>query len=143
MQNINEFISNHAILIGIWIIFLILVIKTYIYELLYKVKKINCAEAISLINKENSIVIDVRSPELYCIGHIVGSLNIPILNIKNNNFHYLKKYKKSYIIIVCTTDNISTKAAVELIKIGFTKILVLQNGLKNWSENNLPLIASK
>lgn len=48
------------------------------------------------IDTENSIFVDVRTPQEYAAGYIEGSVNIPVDNLRDH-FEELKKYKKVYV----------------------------------------------
>ena len=42
-------------------------------------------EAIEIYNRENAVIIDVRSPEEYRERHLTGAINIPILYPASTN----------------------------------------------------------
>lgn len=82
MQDIMQFASNHTILSLAWVVLLVLVIVTTFKGMFSKVKVISRGEATRLINKEEAVVVDVRSRDDYRKGHISGALNVAAADIK-------------------------------------------------------------
>ena len=80
----------------------------------------------------NSILLDVRSPQEYKEGHLIGSTNIPIYELEskiiNDNNNKLQK-KENIIIVYCQTGTRSKKAIKILQKYGFNNLYHLKNGL--------------
>jgi rhodanese-related sulfurtransferase len=69
--------------------------------------------------KNGAQIIDVRTPEEYALGHIEGSINIPLneLTVK------LSKIKKNVPVITCCASGIrSSSAKSTLLSLGFTNI---------------------
>ena len=79
-----------------------------------------------MINKDleniianGALIIDVRTPEEYKEGHIGGSLNIPLNDIRNAMSWLIKDVPA---IIVCASGDRSTQAKDMLEANGFTKV---------------------
>lgn len=140
MQEIMQFVGNHQILSMAWIILLVLVIVITVKSLFSKIKSISHGEAIQQINRENAIIVDIRSRDDYRKGHIIGALNIMAADIKKGNFGEFGKHKSQPVIVVCATGMTATESASQLSAVGFTKISVLKDGVAGWSSNNLPLV---
>ena len=87
---------------------------------------IDSNKAMELINND-AIVIDVRTLEEYNEGHIEGSINIVVDNISSVIYE-----KDSEIIVYCASGMRSSKAAEELINMGYTNVYNLDGGLINW-----------
>lgn len=147
MQNVLWFTLNHTTLFTLWIINLILLIFFIIKEKFSKIVIINYNQAAYKINKENAIVLDIRTPNEYNNGHISNSLNILIKDIKNNNFEKLEKYRNNnYPIILVCTNGESTQTlnlAKILYKSGFNNITILKSGISGWCKENLPIVVKK
>lgn len=92
---------------------------------------VNQKRAEVLIEKENAILIDVRSKEEYENKHIDGSINIDVNDIETVEEIY--KDKNRPIILYCRSGNRSMQAANKLIKMGYTKIYNL-GAITNWEE---------
>jgi phage shock protein E len=63
--------------------------------------------------KEGAIIIDVRSKGEFTGGHIKGSINIPVDQLRNN-FNKLKDKKKP--IITCCASGMRSASARSLLK---------------------------
>jgi len=103
MQEIMQFASNHPILSLAWVVLLVMVIVTTVKGMFSKVKTISRGEATRLINKEDAVVVDVRSRDDFRRGHISGALNVAAAEIKKGNLDELAKHKAQPIIVVCAT----------------------------------------
>ncbi|MBC7884080.1 MAG: rhodanese-like domain-containing protein [Saprospiraceae bacterium] len=62
---------------------------------------------LSALIKRNAFLVDVRTPEEFADGHIIGSVNIPLAIIEFN----LQKFKdRKDIIVFCRSGNRSGQA---------------------------------
>ncbi len=59
-----------------------------------------------------AVIVDVRTPGEFVSGHIRGSLNIPLDQLKGN----LKKIKKDKPVIVCCASGMRSAAAKGVLK---------------------------
>lgn len=143
MQDIMQFASNHTILSLAWVVLLVLVIVTTVKGMFSKIKTISRGEATHLINKEDAVVVDVRSRDDYRKGHISGAINIAAADIKKGSFADLEKHKSQPIIVVCATGQSAGESAAKLSAAGFEKVSVLKDGVSGWSGENLPLVRGK
>lgn len=140
---LNEFlpfIKMHPVLALIWICLFIAIIYMSIKVKLSKVIIITNDQATALINKEDAIVIDLRSNDHFRKGHLLDAKNILPVDIKNNSIQSIEKYKSHPIII--TDDNGTTVHASGelLVKNGFEKVFALKEGVSGWINGNLPLV---
>ncbi|WP_437613328.1 rhodanese-like domain-containing protein [Erwinia sp. V71] len=143
MQEIMQFASNHPILSMAWVVLLVLVIVTTVKGMFSKVKTISRGEATRQINKEDAVVVDVRSRDDYRKGHISGALNIAAADIKKGSFGELEKHKAQPVIVVCATGTSAAESAAQLSAAGFAQVSVLKEGIAGWSGDNLPLVRGK
>lgn len=81
------------------------------------------------------LVIDVRQPEEYQVGHIIGAKLIP-LGTLGQRMQELPKGKE--IVCVCASGSRSSSAAKQLIKAGFT-VLDMRGGMMTWQRAGLPV----
>jgi rhodanese-related sulfurtransferase len=119
------------------------VIVTTVKGMFSKVKTISRGEATHLINKEDAVVVDVRSRDDYRKGHISGAINVAAADIKKESFGELEKHKSQHIIVVCATGQSAGESAAKLSAAGFEKVSVLKDGVSGWSGENLPLVRGK
>ncbi|MGP7975322.1 rhodanese-like domain-containing protein, partial [Proteus mirabilis] len=100
LQEVMQFFNRHTLLSFIWIALLVAVIVLTFKGLFSKTKNISRTEAISLINKENAVCVDIRSRDEFRKGHIIDSINLTPSEIKSNNIAELEKYKSQPVIVV-------------------------------------------
>ena len=102
-------------------------------------KKIEPNELTRLVNKENSILIDLRKKEDYENGHIMTALNYPHQEF-DNQMHELDKFKERPIILVCDMGRNSANIGEKLKKAEFEKTFRLNGGMMTWTQENLPVV---
>ena len=97
---------------------------------------VSSAQAVSLINKQNALVVDVRAQKDFKRVRIANSVNIPANEIQNR---LGELSKDRTIIVVDNSGNMSAAASKLLRGVGFTKVYVLDSGLVGWMRDKLPL----
>jgi rhodanese-related sulfurtransferase len=95
-------------------------------------------QAVLLINREKAHIVDVRSPEEFSTGHLIGAKNIA-LDVLETSLGKTINDKKRPLILVCASGMRSQKAQKIANKLGFEQAHSLSGGLKIWQEANLPL----
>ena len=97
---------------------------------------VSSEQAVSLINKQNALVVDVRAQTDFKRVRIANSVNIPANEIQNR---LGELSKDRTIIVVDNSGNMSAAASKLLRGVGFTKVYVLDSGLVGWMRDKLPL----
>ena len=143
MQEIMPFVSSHTMLVLAWVALLVAVIFTTLKSRFTKVNEITRGEAIRLINKEDAVIVDLRSRDDYRKGHIANAVNLTASEIKSGSLGELDKAKTKPVIVVCATGTTSREPAENLYKTGFEQVYVLKEGISGWSGENLPLVRGK
>lgn len=93
--------------------------------------EITAEEAKEMIDTEELIVLDVRTPEEYDEEHIEGALLIPDYDLKNLADSKLPD-KDEKILVYCRSGNRSKSAAKVLVDMGYTNVHDF-GGIMNWS----------
>lgn len=137
---IIPFIKNHLLLSLGWIVLFIAIIVLTVKSKLSKVKIINNAQAINMINKLDAVIIDIRSADSFKKGHITQSHNILPIDIKNANAKIIDKFKENLIILVDENGLSSSSIGELLVKQGFLNVFTLKDGIAGWNGENLPLV---
>lgn len=101
-------------------------------------KKISCQTLISMSNKDQALIIDIRDSASFEAGHITASKNIPSSEI-SRRLNEIKKDDK-FIVLVCDMGSVSPNAGEILKKEGFENTCILKGGINQWRMDNLPLI---
>ena len=88
---------------------------------------------------EKLLLLDVRSAVDFAgeKGHIAGALNIPLEELAAREGELEPAQP---VLLVCTTDRRSSKAALQLAAAGFAQVQVVQGGMTAWRERGWPVV---
>ncbi len=136
MTRFLEFLVNHWILSGLWFV-LFSALLAYINSKI--AKGVTPHQATLLINKHNSIVLDVRERKDFDRGHIVDALNIPLAKL-HERITELDKKKEVPIVVVCQMGHQSGDAVKALEAKGFAQAVKMSGGMTEWQVQNLPVV---
>ena len=82
-------------------------------------------------NKEELLIIDVRTPQEYTQFHLSGSLLIPLSEL-SQRLDEISEYKDKDIAIICRSGARSAVACNILSSYGFSKLHNVYGGLIQW-----------
>ena len=102
-------------------------------------REVSSSEAVEIINKEQPVILDVRTPGEYSRGHLQNAVLIPVQQLQGR-LGDLAAYKDREILIYCASGNRSTVASKILIDNGFKQIVNLRYGIYDWAKKNYPVI---
>lgn len=139
MEKLLEFVTNHYILVSIAAA---LLAALAFLETRRGGKKISAQAAISLLNRDEAVVVDIREKKEFSEGHIVGSLHIPLNSLKDR-LNELKKHEGKQIIVADKMGQHSASAVKQLNAEGYTNVARLAGGISEWKGSNLPLKKKK
>lgn len=132
---LNFLVDNYlAVLLLIFLLFALMV-----YESRKGGKKIDASEATRIINKENAVVIDLRTSAEFNTGTIAGAINLQPDTVDMDNSLF-KANESDHIILVCKLGSSSSPVGGRLIKQGFENVNILSGGIQGWVQAGLPLI---
>ena len=114
MAQFFEFIGNHPIAVGTFLLLLILFIRN---ETRRGGEGVTAQEAVNLVNNEDALVLDVRDPKEYSAGHIVGAINIPHQAVESR-LNELEKFRNRPIVVACRMGQHAGGAGTVLRKAG-------------------------
>ena len=140
MEQIGQFIIHHW---ELWLALVAILIAIFINEFLAqkkRAKELSPAEVVLLMNHNEAIVLDLRDPELFRSGHIVGSIRT---NPEDFSQPRMEKYKSKPFILVCARGLQSGPLATKLREQGFQQPMVLAGGIQAWLSAELPLVKGK
>ena len=138
MQEYVDFVVSE------WPLFLALVVVLALLarSFLTGAKSVGPMEAVSLINHQDAVIVDVRTDKEYEEGHVTNSVHIP-LGVLQDRLADLQAYKNNPIILACRSGARSASAVAILTKHGFETVYNLGGGMLAWGNANLPLISGK
>lgn len=99
---------------------------------------VSTTQATHLINREDAFVIDVREPNEFAAGHVLGAKNLPLARLEAPGADLAKK-KERPVIVYCDGGDRSAKALATLKKQGFTRVANLSGGIAAWQQAGLPV----
>ena len=106
----------------------------------FKTKKTNDIDAQALAGllsgNEQPILVDVRTPDEFKLGHIKGSRLLP-LSVLPVRYHELPRDKT--IVLVCRSGARSRNAYDFLKRQGFQNLINLDRGLLGWDRRGFAL----
>ncbi|WP_417617648.1 rhodanese-like domain-containing protein [Oceanisphaera sp.] len=139
MQEYLDFFTANPMLILVWCGLVIAIIAMTLMSKLSKVQIVVTQEAVALINKQDAVVIDVRSADEFRKGHIAGAINVPAAQLKANNLNLIQKYQHKPVILVCETGVTTNGIGRLLTKADFKQVHALRGGMADWRTQNLPV----
>lgn len=131
-----EFISNHYLLVSAFFVILGALMVT---ESRKSGKSVSPQMAVNLMNKSAAVVLDVRSANDFKAGHIVGAINIPLVDL-TKRLTELENYRQSPVIVACALGQHAGMAGRQLTQAGFTDVVRLAGGISAWRAASLPVI---
>ena len=99
---------------------------------------VDALQATQLINREDALLLDVREPNEFAAGHVLGAKNLPLARLEAAGAD-LAKRKERPVIVYCDGGERSGKALSALRKQGFTRLANLTGGLKAWQQAGMPV----
>ena len=105
------------------------------------IKDIKPQDFYKLLKNGDGIIIDVRTPNEFNLGHIKDASNIDFYS--DDFIHKLEVVRKDVpIYIYCRSGGRSSQAAIKMEKLGFTNIFNLLGGIKAWDFAKYPITKS-
>lgn len=134
-----EFISNNILLIGLAFGSGVMLLLPAFKKGAGGVPNLGTTEAVSLINRQHALVLDVRTDTEFSGGHILDAKHIPLDKLAER-LGELNKYKDKPILVNCQRGGRSAKACEMLRKAEFKQVHNLQGGLEAWLQAKLPVV---
>lgn len=141
MNEILDFFMTNWQLSGL----MLLVIGAYVvFEVMQQFmvgNSVSPEEAVAMINHQNAVVLDVRTPQEFATGHILDSIHVDTTE-SDAKLKHLNKYSQKPVIVVCAHGKRSGLFLKRLQSLGFTDAINLTGGLHAWQNAGLPLTTS-
>ena len=84
-------------------------------------------------------LVDVREPSEFngLLGHLDGARLVPLATVRNEAASWPRDRD---VLLVCRSGGRSAKAAVQLVEMGFTRVMNLRGGMLAWNTAELPVV---
>ncbi len=139
MQEYIDFAQKNFLIVAGFIAVLGFIIKTEISRLTRKYKQVGVNEAVLLMNKDETVVIDVREDKEIQGGKIKGARHITLSQLPNRISEFSKDKQKP-ILIYCRSGSRSGYACQMFTKAGHENVSNLAGGILAWESANLPIV---
>jgi len=136
-----EFLRDNVLLIGLAIGSGIMLLLPSFNKSAGGAVSVRPNDAVTLMNRNNALVLDVREETEFATGHITGAKHIPLAQL-SERLNELSKHKNKPIIVNCQHGMRSAKACGILRKAEFTEVYNLQGGIAAWENAKLPVLKS-
>ena len=137
-QQLMEFAANHPYLTGGFAAVLLFWVFTEFKRKFQGFVELSPAQAVSKINREGAVVVDVSAPADFNKGHIVDALNIPVSQFESAEAK-LKKLEGKAVLVVDKAGQTAGQAAARLLKMGAGEVSILKGGMAQWANDQFPL----
>ena len=84
------------------------------------VRTVSAQDAVAVIQQDDAVVIDVRTPEEYAEGHLASARNVPLAGDFEADVSRLPR--DATYVLYCRTGNRSAQAAEVMERLGFTDV---------------------
>ncbi len=139
MARFFEFVSNHLLLVGVFVTLLVLFIMN---EARRGGRSVSAQELVNLVNRDKAVVVDVRDRKEFAAGHIVDAINIPFATLEKR-MSELDSYRERPIVVTCKMGQHAGAAGALLRKAGFENVMRLSGGIAEWRNSSLPVVKGK
>jgi len=133
-----EFIQKNIWLVMIAVASGAMLVWPLIAKRFLRTKELGVVEAVQLINRQDAVIVDVREPAEFKVGHILNARNIPQGQI-GERMKELEKFKTKPILVSCATGQRSASASGALQKAGFANVYTLGGGINAWMQASMPV----
>nr|WP_319474534.1 rhodanese-like domain-containing protein [uncultured Sphaerochaeta sp.] len=94
-------------------------------------EKISAETALSMMQeKQDMLIVDVRTPGEFAEGHIQGAINVPLQSIEAGDLSLLPDRDQT-LLIYCRSGSRSASASKSLVGEGYTSVYDF-GGIINW-----------
>ncbi len=97
-------------------------------------------QAITMVNAQNGLFLDIRDGSDFKQGHIVDALHLPAAKLESR-IAELEKHKNNPIIVVCKMGQAASAVSKTLKANGFEQVYKMTGGMMEWSNLQLPTIS--
>jgi len=139
MDQMIEFTTNNAMLVGSFLALLSYLAFTEYRELTQKFSVVSPSGAIQIMNQDDTLLIDVREDNELKDAAIADHKHIPLGKVLGR-LGELEKFKEKDIVVYCRSGHRSASACRTLSKNGFEKIHNLKGGIIAWKDAQLPVV---
>jgi rhodanese-related sulfurtransferase len=103
-----------------------------------RITEVSAADVEALLAQGNrAVILDVREPNEFNLGHLPGAVHIPRGQLENRVEAMIPK--TSTVIVYCGGGSRSALAADTLQVLGYTDVKSMTGGFRDWATNGAPV----
>jgi len=103
------------------------------------VPEVEASEVYEALNNKNDVVIiDVRTPQEFSRGIIAGSINLPI-DLVDEKIEEIVADKNKTVYVYCLSGSRSNMAVDTMVKRGYKNVFSMKSGLLAWRSKGYSL----
>ncbi|MFT4174449.1 MAG: rhodanese-like domain-containing protein [Rhodocyclaceae bacterium] len=95
-------------------------------------------QAVTLINRNDAVIVDVREQKEFEAGHLPNARHIPAGELAERTGE-LARFKNRPIVVVCQSGTRANGAVSTLRKAGYEQAFTLDGGVAAWLQAGFPL----
>lgn len=95
------------------------------------------AEAVTLLNREKAVMLDVGEPAEYAEGHATPARALPFGQLEGSRL--LPSDKNRPVVLICPTGARARRAVDLLKKAGHARVVAVAGGTAAWRDAQLPI----
>lgn len=137
MALLLEFVAQQWMLVGALAVVLVLL---FMHEGRKSGATVSPQQAITMVNQEDGVFVDLRDAKDYKTGHIVDALHIPSAKMADRMAE-LDKYRDKPVVLVCKMGQTSGAAGKQLLAAGYSRVYRMSGGMMEWTAQQLPVIS--
>ena len=118
---------------------LVLTVMLFIHESRKSGPSLTPQQAITAVNGDDGIFLDLRDAGEFKKGHIVGAINIPSTKLAERMVE-VAKFKEKPIVLVCKMGQQSGVAGKQLKAANYEKVYKMKGGMMEWTNLQLPTV---
>ena len=138
MQEYIDFARDNFLIVAGFIGVLAFIIKSELSRLSRTYKQVGVNDAVLLLNKDNTVVLDVREDKEIQGGIIKGARHIKLGELADKVAN-ISTNKQDPVLIYCRSGSRSGHACQQLTKAGYEDVSNLSGGILAWESANLPV----
>ena len=101
--------------------------------------RVSLEEGRQLFESRQVVMFDIREPDEHATGVANGALLLPMSQL-NQRAGEIPKDPDQPVLIICNTQNRSSKVAQAMKDAGWTQVRYVHGGMSRWAQNGWPMV---
>lgn len=102
-------------------------------------RAVNLETARAAVESGQAWLVDLREPQEHATGVVRGAHLLPTSQL-GARLHEIPRDPAQPVLLICQTQNRSSKVAAALREQGYTQVRYVQGGMRGWADKGWPLV---